>query len=181
MKNILTYVFLLPFWLGVHAQNYSTSSQVDLVLSEVNTLKVNHSNVDLAMNQASHFIGGNATPLQENHVQVSSTSGYKVTIQTEQVTFDLNATATDLPVAHVKVEVGMGDNISRNPGNAMDIAFSTGINLQSTPVEVLQSPSGSFSQGFHVRYSIPASVTADFMDREAGDYSVQVRYTLVQD
>lgn len=182
MKNIFTYVFLPLFWCGVHAQNdYSAASRVDLVLKEVTTITVNHQSVDLAMNQGVHFLEGNASELLQNHVQVTATSGYRITVETDEEHFRLNGSATDLAVENAQLEVSRGENFSDSPGNATNFNFSTGLQLQNTAATILTSPAGSFSQGFHVQYRIPAGVTGEFINKQAGNYSATVRYTLLPD
>ena len=75
------------------AQNIgSAQTQVNITIAQVQSIQVTQPTVNINMTQPSHFILGNASGQQSNHVRVSSSTAYQVTVKASTQYFLLTGT-----------------------------------------------------------------------------------------
>lgn len=174
---ITCYFILLFLPLKVKAQIGSAESQVNLIVRELMSVEIKQSTVLINMNLPSHYKYGNHSGIQSNHIKVTTTSDYVLSISTTSQNFTYQGLNSSLPVNTVHVEAFMGDV---NPYfNAGDVTFNSNVSLNSTKVNLLSSHSSETSQSFDVNYVIPKNKVDRFLNIPAGGYNTTVIYTII--
>lgn len=173
---ITSYFILLFLPLKVKAQ-IAAESQVNLILRELMSVEIKQSTVLINMNLPSHYKYGNHSGIQRNHVKVTTTSDYVLSVSTTAQNFTYQGLNSTLPVNTVHVEAFVGD---LNPYfNAGDVTFNSNVSLSSTKVNLLSSHSSETSQSFDVDYVIPTSKVDRFLNISSGGYNTTVIYTII--
>jgi len=174
-KGILI-LFLLCFYTGF-AQIGSAASQVNLIVNELMSVEIAQSSVLINMNLPSHYKYGNNSGIQQNHVKVTTTSNYTLTVSATNQNFTLNGLATNLPVNIIKIEASIGSlNSNFNSGQ---VSINSGVQLSASQSNLLSSHSNETQQTFDVKYIIPTSETPNFLNIPSGNYKTTVIYTVV--
>ncbi|MNK36160.1 hypothetical protein D3C87_547030 [compost metagenome] len=180
MKNFLKIASFAIIALSANSIFAQTTTTLNVNLASVYSIEVTNPTVNILMNTPANFTQGNTSGPLPNHIKVSATGGYKVSIQASN---DLTSTANDvIPVSTVVV--------STTPGTFSGAAGSidTGSNaafpanapaLSATaPVELITSTTGDI-RGFNVQYTIPASSAPVYLNKPAAIYSTLLTYTIV--
>ncbi|WP_121667432.1 hypothetical protein [Mesonia aquimarina] len=177
LRTIISFFLLLFFPMLVKAQIGSAQSQVNLIVNELMSVEVAQSSVMINMNLPSHFRFGNNSGTQSNHVRVTTTSNYTLSVSTTNQYFTLNGLSTSLPVSTIQVEASVG-NLNPNV-NGGDINVNSSVALNASKVNLLSSVSPETSQAFDVKYVIPTNTVANFLDLPSGNYKTTVIYTII--
>ncbi|MBW2961833.1 hypothetical protein [Mesonia aestuariivivens] len=171
------YFTLLFLPLAVKAQIGSAQSQVNLIVRELMSVEIKQSSVMINMNLPSHYKFGNNSGMQHNHIKVTTTSNYVLSVSTTAQNFSYQGLYSSLPVNTVQVEAFLGD---LNPYlNASDVTFNSNVSLSSAKVNLLSSHSSETSQSFDVNYTIPTSKVDHFLNIPSGSYKTTVIYTII--
>lgn len=151
-----------------------------MIMNQVHSITVSQPSVTINMSQPSHFIGGNSSGQQSNHVQVTSSTGYQVTVKASTQYFSLNGNATSLPVNTIGVQAAIGSDLT-NTGAPIPsgLTASPQVMLSTVPATIVTSPTGEWGRGFHVNYVIPATQSPVYLNKAPGTYTTTVMYTLV--
>lgn len=180
-KKIIRNLFLLLLCpIAALAQNIgSAQTQVNVTISQVQSIQVSQPTVTINMTQPSHFIQGNASGQQSNHVRVSSSTAYQVTVKANTAYFSHNGNSTTLPVNTVAVKTATGNLTNSNTAPPAGLQVAPQIMLSALPTTIITSPTGEWGRGFHVNYVIPETKSPSYLNREAGTYTTTVTYTLI--
>lgn len=155
-------------------------SQVNIIIAPAQSIQVQHSTVNIQMTQASHYMLGNSSGLQSNHVRVTSTTGYEVTVKSETQFFSLNGNITTLPVNTIAVQTAIGSDLSgSNSAPPSGLVITPQVMLETSGTTIISTPTGEADRGYNVNYTIPANQTQNYFNRENGTYNTTVTYTLV--
>lgn len=144
-------------------KTFSTALQVSV--SNLAELSVQTPNVSLAVNSATAYRLG-VTQQMPNHILVSATVPYTVTVKASSNFFSSSAGA-QIPVSVVTIE-GMSTQSGITP-----------VVLSSTPQVLLSSGSPVIDRPLSLQYRIPAAKTSSLVGLASGTYSTTVTYTLV--
>ncbi len=162
------------------AQIGSAQSQVNIIISQVHTIQVTQPTVSIDMSEISHYTSGNSSGMQADHVKVVSSSAYQVTVKASTQYFSLNGGATTLPVNTVAINTTTGSDLTgTNTSPPAGLVVTPQVPLSASAVTIVNSPEGEWGRGYNVNYSIPQSMTPNYMNRENGTYTTTVTYTLV--
>ena len=153
---------------------------MNIIIAQVQSIQVSQPTVNINLNQVSHFKSGNSSGQQSNHVKVSASTGYQVTVKASTQYFSHNGGATTIPVNTVNVNTVTGDDTTgANAAPPAGLTVAPQTTLSTTPSVIVTSPSGTFGRGFHVNYAIPAAKAPSYLNRDEGSYTTTVIYTLV--
>lgn len=169
--SISVFVLLICGSVSLQAQIGSAESEVNLVLQGVSSVEIGQSSVSIPMNIPIHFLQGNSTGTLNNHISVNSTSPYSLQVRTTEGVFNLNSNLTTLPVNVVQLSVSV------NTGTG--ITLLPPINLSNTNTDILTSSANEALQTFDAVYIIPQSETDQFLNREEGNYTTTLIYTIM--
>lgn len=100
MKKLIT-LFVLLFTITLSAQIGSASTNINIVLSEVYSIEVLQSNVNLIIDEASDIPAGTSTVLN-NHIRIISNVDYEVSIAVNQ---NYTNGTDDIPVDKVTLKL----------------------------------------------------------------------------
>ena len=132
------------------------------------------------MNNASYFTNGNSTGSLPNHIKVSATGGYQVSVLAGA---DLTSPGGDvISVGTVTVAATEGTysgaSGSTDPGtDAQYPALAPSLST-TVPAVVVESSSGDL-RGFNVTYTIPAANAPTYLNRPAATYTATLTYSIV--
>ncbi|MFD2432223.1 hypothetical protein [Mesonia maritima] len=172
---MLSFIWLSSF--SSKAQIGSAASQVNLVVNELMSLEIEQSSVMINMNLPSHYKFGNNSGIQQNHVKVTATSNYTLAVSATNQNFTLNGLNTNLPVNIIKIEANTGN---LNPNfNSGQVSINSGVYLNASQTNLLNSHSSETLQSFDVNYVIPTSATPNFLNIPSGNYKTTVIYTII--
>jgi len=180
-KNQIRIIILLLFCpIAALAQIGSAQSQVNIIISQAQSIEVLQPSVNISMTQASHYLNGSSSGVQSNHVQVTSTTGYQLNVRSLTQFFSLNGSTTTLPVNSIAVQTTVGSDLT-NTGTAAPAGLQvvSQVPLSATAATIATSPIGEGGRGFNVNYTIPANQTQNYLNKAAGTYSTTVVYTLL--
>ena len=156
----------------------SAASQVNVIIAaQALSIEVTQPSVTIQMGQTSHFILGNSSAQQPNHVKISSGSGYQVNVKAITDNFSLNGNATTLPVNTIRVQTTVGTGTSSTPPAGLQVVPQ--VSLSSTQTQIASASSGEGTRGFNVTYNIPSTQANNYLNRDPGTYSTTVIYTIV--
>lgn len=159
---------------------FAQTTNLNVNLANVYSIEVTNPTVTILMNSAANFTQGNTTGSLPNHIKVSATGGYKVSIQAAT---ELTSTANDvIPVSTVVVSTTPGTFSgaagSVDPGsNAAFPANAPALSV-TAPVELISSTTGDI-RGFNVQYTIPAVSAPVYLNKPAAVYNTLLTYTIV--
>ena len=178
LRNLFLLVLLFP--IIVFSQIGSAETQVNIVINQVQSIEVSQPSVSINMNNVSHFLNGNSSGQQVNHVKVISSAGYQVTAKASTQHFSLNGSVTTLPVNTVAIKTTVGNDLSNTntaPPSGLQVAPQASIS--TSPNTIITSPTGEYGRGYNVEYSISAQQSPAYLNRTPGAYTTTVMYTLV--
>lgn len=105
MKNFLMAASFAIIALSTSSA-FAQTTNLNVNVANVYSIEVTNPTVTIGMNTAANFTNGNTTGTLPNHVKVSATNGYKVTIQAAT---DLTSPGNDvIPVSTVVVKTTPG-------------------------------------------------------------------------
>lgn len=179
-RNLILILLLLFFPVVALAQIGSAQSQVNIIIAQVQSIQVTQPNVSINMNQVSHYKNGNSSGQQSNHVKVSTSTGYQVTVKASTQYFSHNGSNSTVPVNTITLQTAVGNDLTNsNAAPPAGLTVTPQTVLSTSPSTIVSSPSGEWSRGFHVNYTIPANKANEYMDIDSGTYTTTVTYTLV--
>ena len=185
MKTYRCYIILLLFCIvpvTVIAQGIgSGQTQVNVSVAQVQSLEVSQPTVGIDMSQTSHFINGNASPQQANHIQITSNTGFEVSVKSVTQFFSLNGSVTTLPVSTIMLHTVAGDDLTGSgavvpPAGTQIISP---VQLSTSATTIVTADHGEGKRGYDITYSIPETQSGNYLNRPSGTYSTTIVYTLV--
>ena len=178
MNKILKNAFLVAVSLaGVSAFAQDDTDDVTLNVNLANSysITVAQPTVSIPMNTPAHFQSGSTSGVQANHITISATGDYEVTV--ESTTEFFSGPDTDISVSAIQVVPTLGTYSGPGSAPAVTHGFSTP-QLALAENVLVTGDAGEISRGFDVEYKIlPASAPA-FLDHTAGTYTATVTYTI---
>jgi hypothetical protein len=185
LKTYRCYIILLLLGLMAFTANAqgigSAQTQVNVTIAQVQSLEISQPTVNINMSQTSHFVNGSASPLQSDHLKVTSNTGFEVSVKSVTQYFSLNGSVSTLPVNTIMLQTAAGSDLTglgvANP--PADTVVSTPVMLSTTATPLITADEGEGKRGYHVTYSVPATQSANYLNRASGVYSTTIIYTLV--
>ncbi len=179
-KNIWNLFLLLLCPITAIAQSIgSAQTQVNVTIAQVQSIQISQPTVNISMAQPYHFLLGNSSGQQSNHIKVSSSTAYEVTVKASTEYFSHNGNSTTLPVNTIAVKTITGTLTNSNAAPPTGLQVASQIMLSTLPTTIIKSPAGEWGRGFHVNYVIPETKSPSYLNREAGTYSTTIMYTLI--
>lgn len=158
----------------------SAQTQVNIIIAPAQSITVTQPTVSVQMTQAAHYVSGNSSGVQADHVRVTSTTGYQVTVRSQAQFFTLSGSATTLPVSTLAVQTTLGTDFSgTSPSAPAGMTITPQTMLSTTATTIVNTPTGEASRGFNVNYAIPSNQTSSYLNRTPGTYSTTVTYSLI--
>ncbi len=158
----------------------SAETQVNVLIGQVLSIQVSQPSVNIDMGLSTHFINGNSSAQQTNHIQITSNNGYEVSVRSASQFFSLNGNTSTLPVNTIMVQTTLGDDLTgTNSSPSSSLSVNGSVPLSTSDATVITSGEGESARGFHVTYSIPASQTGSYLNKEPGTYTTSIIYTVV--
>ena len=163
----------------VTTQQDQATTILNVNLAGTYEITVGQTSVDIDMNDPQHFIAGNDSGTQANHVRVSATGDYQVNVSaTGELMFGTNS----IPVSTVTVTPTLGSYLGAGTSTAptmtltaQPLATVTALPAGST---IISSTAGESLRGFDVVYAIPDTQAAQYLNKPEGTYTTTVTYTL---
>lgn len=162
------------------AQQTEAKANLNVLLGNAYNIEINsvQSDVSILMNQTDHFINGNSSQ-QDDHIQVTATGGYAVTVQASAPNFVPETGASTIGVDNIYLVPQLGSLLVGNPNAGQNVNITPGFLNGTTGFEILNVEAGERKRGFHMEYKIPTSKTDNFLNKEADTYTTVVTYTLI--
>lgn len=157
----------------------SAQTQVNITIAQVQSIQISQPTVSISMAKPSHFLFGNDSGQQPNHIKVSSSTAYEVTVKTNSEYFSHNGNNTSLPVNTIAVKTSIGSLANSNATPPAGLQVAPEVILSTSPTTIIKSPAGEWGRGFHVNYLIPETKSPNYLNREAGTYSTTIMYSLI--
>ncbi|ALM47790.1 hypothetical protein AMR72_02065 [Flavobacterium psychrophilum] len=167
---------------SIIAQDSKTgTTTLNVNLGSVLAIEVANPSVTIQMTTAAHLRDGNSSSELSDHVKVTATEGYTVTVQAST---DLTNGGVEIPVSTVKIKTEKGSYLGASGSTAPTTTPTfptTEPALSATaPVQIIESSTGDF-RGFNVTYTIPAEETPAYLDKATGVYTTTLTYTIAAD
>jgi len=164
-----SFLLLLCLFLPLKAQN-TAAAQVNITLAPILSLEISQATVNIDMSLPSQFTQGSSSSLQTDHIKVSTTSAYTISVNTSTANFELTGSSTTLAVNTVQLEV--------SPNVPSNVITYTPIYLSPTSEVIIDSNAETVTQTFNAQYSIPNAKTHQYLNRASGNYKTMVVYTI---
>lgn len=176
-------IFCLMQSQKINAQT-TANSTLNVVLSDVRSIKVNPSqtNVSLIFANAADYNNG-VSSNQVGHLEVTSTGGYAIKVKSSGPTLVNGANA--IPVNTITLTPTTGTQAAPS-GNVVGISIPGANNVQKasllsailnpTAVDFISSPTGATKLYYDVKYQ--ASGGTSYINKAAGTYSTTITYSI---
>lgn len=130
--------------------------------------------VNLVYDTPEKYLSG-VKSLNEDHLNISSTSGFKVTVQSSDLTRAGGAPSETITASSIKVKVEIGSN------NGLAGTTMNEVSLANTPVNLIEVSTGSLDKNFNITYT--GSGTDAYVSKYSSDenptvYNSTVTYTI---
>jgi hypothetical protein len=159
----------------VTTQQDQATTILNVNLEGTYEITVGQPSVTIDMNDPQHFIAGNDSGVQANHVRVSATGDYQVNVSaTGELMFGTNSIAVNT----VTVTPTVGDYLGAGTSTAPAATYTAQAIQNGTESTIITSPTGESLRGFNVVYAIPATQAAAYLNKPEGIYTTTVTYTL---
>lgn len=158
MRRIFT-TLIIMLSLSGYSQVGSDQTQVNIILSEVYSIEVMQSQVDLTVDTAEKYEDGTSASLS-NHIKVFSTVSYQIDLQ---LSTDFTNGSNSIPAGKVKVK--LSDNTTTNE-----------IPLSTSSVNIIPNSSPVINRYLNAVYTLEGG---NHLLLDAGTYSAQLTYTLI--
>ena len=159
---------------------------VNLKFKPVMSIMVNaasdHKNIDFLFDSQSDYNGGVTVSKKEKHLNVFSTGGFQVSLQTSGKNFTSENKNITIPVEDVSVTA------TPSAGNKLSsyALLGTGLKLSNSSTPFIQSVSGGRSLDFDVEYKNTGfdpddyinGYNKDFLTEGATVFTTQLTYTI---
>ena len=141
------------------------NSSVQVNVSNLMELIVQDPSVTLTVNTTANYQQG-VTTTKPNHVKVSSTVPYNVTVKASSSVLSSSG-GVQIPVGVITIE-GMTGQTGVTP-----------IVLSASPQAIITSANPAIDRLLNLQYRIPSTQTSNLLNKTAGSYSTTITYTIV--
>lgn len=157
------------------AQEDTDQATLNVVVGSSYSITVSNPTAEISMTTPTHFQSGNSVS-KTDHVQVSATNDYEVTVIATQ---DLTSGAETIPVSTVLVTPTLGSYLGGgdDPG-AIAVTLDPQELSTSTENTIISTDIGESLRGYNIEYSIPAEQASQYLNHTAGTYTTTVTYSL---
>jgi len=141
------------------------NSSVQVNVSNLMELIVQDPSVTLTVNTTANYQQG-VTTTKPNHVKVSSTVPYNVTVKASSSVLSSSG-GVQIPVGVITIE-GMTGQTGVTP-----------IVLSASPQTIISSANPIVDRLLNLQYRIPSAQTSNLLNKTAGSYNTTITYTIV--
>ncbi|MBB5622303.1 hypothetical protein HDE69_003378 [Pedobacter cryoconitis] len=141
------------------------NSSVQVNVSNLMELIVQDPSVTLTVNTTANYQQG-VTTTKPNHVKVSSTVPYNVTVKASSSVLSSSG-GVQIPVGVITLE-GMTGQTGITP-----------IVLSASPQTIITSANPTIDRLLNLQYRIPSAQTSNLLNKTAGSYNTTITYTIV--
>jgi hypothetical protein len=157
----------------------TAQTQVNVTIAQAQSITITQPSVDIQLTQMAHYISGNTSSVQTNHINVGSTTNYQVSVKAESDFLSFNGSNSTIPVNTIALQTTMGSDLtgSNTPASATTI-ITPSVTLGSADTIVIKNAVAEGARGYNVTYAIPATKTIYYLNKPTGTYTATVIYTL---
>ncbi|MGY0038939.1 hypothetical protein [Pedobacter sp. NJ-S-72] len=141
------------------------NSSVQVNVSNLMELIVEDPSVTLTVNTTANYQQG-VTTTMPNHVKVSSTVPYNVTVKANSSVLSSSG-GIQIPVGVITIE-GMTGQTGITP-----------VVLSASPQQIITSADPTIDRFLNLQYRIPSTQTSNLLNKTAGSYNTTITYTIV--
>lgn len=141
------------------------NSSVQVNVSNLMELIVQDPSVTLTVNTTANYQQG-VTTTMPNHVKVSSTVPYNVTVKASSSVLSSSG-GVQIPVGVITIE-GMAGQTGITP-----------VVLSASPQLIITSANPAVDRLLNLQYRIPSTQTSNLLNKTAGSYNTTITYTIV--
>lgn len=141
------------------------NSAVQVNVSNLMELIVEDPSVTLTVNTPANYQQG-VTTTKPNHVKVSSTVPYNVTVKASSSVLSSSG-GVQIPVGVITIE-GMTGQTGITP-----------VVLSASPQVIISSANPTVDRQLNLQYRIPSTKTSNLLNKAAGSYNTTITYTIV--
>ncbi len=176
-SHFILVVLMMP--IVIIGQVKTAQTQVNVTIAQAQSITITQSAVDIQLTQMAHYISGNSSAVQTNHINVGSTTNYQVSVKAESDFLSFNGSSSTIPVNTIALQTTMGSDLtgSNTPASATTI-ITPSVTLGSTDTIVIKNAVAEGARGYNVTYAIPATKTSFYLNKPIGTYTATVIYTL---
>ncbi len=179
MKKITLNIVLVLAPILATAQIKTAQTQVNVTIAQAQSISITQPSVDIQLTQMAHYISGNTSGVQTNHINVGSTVNYQISVRTESEYLVFNGGNSTIPVNTIALQTTIGSDLTGNNTPASTVTtISPTTTLSSTDTIIINNAIAEGARGYNITYAIPASKTSYFLNKAIGTYSTTVIYTL---
>ena len=154
---------------------FAQQTNLHVNVTDVYSIEVTDTDVSIDMNQASHFVSGNASSEQANHIEVNATGGYIVSVAAASpLTGVLGGT---IDQGTIVVSANEGTYLGAPGTDGGSTADFTDATLSASGAALVTATTGEL-RGFDVTYTIPAESAPAYLNVEEDTYSTIVTYSI---
>ncbi len=148
---------------------------LNVILGNAFSITVSGATAQINMTTPTHFQSGNSVS-KTNHVRVSATNDYEVTVIATQ---DLTSGTETIPVSTILITPTLGSYLGGgdDPG-AIAVDLTPQELSTTTENTIISTDIGESLRGYTIEYSIPAAEASQYLNHTAGTYTTTVTYSL---
>jgi uncharacterized membrane protein len=175
--TLLMILILVPIL--VAGQIKTAQTQVNVIIAQAQSISITQPSVDIQLTQMAHYVSGNTSGVQTNHINVGSTTNYQISVRTESDYLSFNGGNSTIPVSTIALQATMGSDLTgSNTPASLTTIITPSVTLSSTDTIVIKNAVAEGARGYNVTYAIPATKTSYYLNKPTGTYSTTVIYTL---
>lgn len=176
-NNCLLVFFLIP--IVSIGQIKTAQTQVNVVIAQAQSISISQSSVDIQLTQIAHYVFGNNSGIQTNHIQVGSTTNYQISVKSGSDFLTYNGSSSAIPVNTIALQTTMGSDLTgTNTVASPNTIITPSIALGSVDTIIIKNAVAEGARAYNVTYAIPATNTTYYLNKPTGTYTATVIYTL---
>jgi hypothetical protein len=149
------------------------------VITQAQSISITQSTVDIQLNQMAHYVSGNTSGIQTNHIQVGSTTNYQISVKAGSDFLNFSGSNSTIPVNSIALQTTLGSDLTGGNTPAPSTTIITpSIALGTTETIIIKNAVAEGARGYNVSYAIPAANTSYYLNKPTGTYTTTVIYTL---
>ncbi len=154
-------------------------TNVNIVIAQMQSIEISHLSVSIDMNQALHYLSGSSSGLLQDHIRITSSAGYQVTVRSDSEFFLYNGSSSTLPVNSIALGLYSGTDLSGPVTSPSEPVLLPIAAIPAQPLTVISCSSPGGSRGYNAEYRISSQNAPVYINRLPGIYSTTIVYTLL--
>ena len=155
---------------------FAQSTNLHVNVQDIYSIVVTDTDVTIDMNQPGFFVSGNSSAEQSNHIEVSATGEYQVSVAAALPLTGATSGET-IDQGTIVVTANNGTYLGAQGTDAGSSASFTAATLSSGGAPLVTGSAGDL-RGFDVTYSIPAASAPAYLNVAEDIYTTTVTYSI---